>query len=259
MNNFRFRLLLVCLAAFICVVSAVLVCLEATADTALDTASEAVADVVPEAVADVAADAVADVVPDTTVDATAASADDAPAAIVAEFAADTTTVYPVRDITRTINFGHKSERMKPDIIVVHSNYFVGDDPYDTKGCIGQFRQYKVAAHYFIERDGTILKLVDENLIAYHAGRSQLPGTQRTSLNNCSIGIEINNTDTSGPAPEQYAALLQLVNDIRTRHNIRYLMRHSDVAPGRKTDPWCFDWTTFCQRVVETSGPLKYVK
>lgn len=251
MQQHRFKIILVCLAAFICAVSAVMICLEATADTAVDTA----ADTTPVAVADTTVDATAD----GTSDVEAAPADDTPVATVAEFAADTTTIYPVRDITRTINFGHKSERMKPDIIVVHSNYFVGDDPYDTDGCISQFRQYRVAAHYFIERDGTILKLVDENLIAYHAGRSQLPGTQRTSLNNCSIGIEINNTDTSGPAPEQYAALLQLVNDIRTRHNIRYLMRHSDVAPGRKTDPWCFDWPTFCQKVVETSGPLKYVK
>lgn len=164
----------------------------------------------------------------------------------------------MRDLRRAITFGHSNQRIKPDIIVVHSNYHVGDDPFDPDGCVAQFRQYKVAAHYMIERDGTVMWLVDDHLTAYHAGRSQLPGTQRSSLNSCSIGIEMINTTTEGPTAEQYTALVKLVADLRSRHAIKYLMRHSDVSPGRKTDPWCFDWITFCDRVVETSGPLTFI-
>ncbi|MCQ2289289.1 MAG: N-acetylmuramoyl-L-alanine amidase [Muribaculaceae bacterium] len=161
------------------------------------------------------------------------------------------------DITSQINFGHQEKR-PVTIIVVHSNHYVGADPYSTQGCISQFRQYNVAPHYMIERNGNILKMVDEDKIAYHAGESRLPGTNEVSLNQNSIGIEIINTTTEPPTQAQIDALVALVADIRTRHNIKHLMRHSDIAPKRKTDPWCMDWPAFCKRVVSTSGPLNYL-
>lgn len=165
-----------------------------------------------------------------------------------------TPTLPMTDITEQTDYGHQTERTI-DIIVVHSNYYVGRDSFSTKGCIDQFRAYDVAPHYLIERDGHILKMVDEKDIAWHAGKSQLPGTERTYLNNTSIGIELINTMSQGPTQEQTESLLLLVNDIRSRRNIKYLMRHSDIAPDRKTDPWCFDWTSFCKRVRETSGEI----
>ncbi len=162
------------------------------------------------------------------------------------------------DITSQITFGHLEKR-SISIIVVHSNYYVGGDPYSTAGCIEQFRQYDVAPHYMIERNGNILKMVDEEKTAFHAGDSKLPGTGTVSLNQYSIGIEIINSKTEAPTPEQIDALIALIADIRSRHNIKHLMRHSDIAPGRKTDPWCMDWRDLCKRVVETSGPINYVK
>ncbi len=160
----------------------------------------------------------------------------------------------VTDITAETDYGHQTERTI-DIIVIHSNYFVGKDSLSTQGCIAQFRKYDVAPHYLIERNGNIIKMVDEKHIAWHAGKSLLPGTERTFLNATSIGIEIINTTYLPPSEEQYESLLRLVNDIRSRRNIKYLMRHSDIAPDRKTDPWCFDWNTFCQRVRDTSGDI----
>lgn len=155
----------------------------------------------------------------------------------------------IKDIRHMITFGHEPGREDTFIIVIHSNYYAGGgDPYSTEGCISQFRKYRVAPHYMIERDGTILKMVDESETAYHAGQSRLPGTNITSLNRYSIGIEIINTREEGPTEAQYESLVALVHNIQSRHNIRYIVRHSDIAPKRKDDPWKFDWDGFYTRI-----------
>lgn len=102
----------------------------------------------------------------------------------------------------------------------------------------QFADYGVSAHYVIDRSGQIHQLVKNNDIAYHAGKSQLPdGT--TSVNSCSIGIEIMCTYTSGPNQAQYEALQNLVQQLDAAYHFKYILGHSDIAPGRKTDPWQF--------------------
>jgi len=153
----------------------------------------------------------------------------------------------VEDISSEIDFGHLEQR-RIHTIIIHSNYFLGDDPYSTEGCIAQFRQYDVAPHYLIERDGNILRLVDEEQTAFHAGDSRIPGTNTVSLNQFSIGIEIINTQKEGPTEAQYDSLVRLVRDICSRRPIKHILRHSDVSPGRKTDPWCFDWEGFIRRL-----------
>lgn len=157
----------------------------------------------------------------------------------------------IKDITGEINFGYKEANRGHDdidIIVVHSNYHVADKQrqiydFDVDGCISQFRQGGVSAHYMITRDGTVLKMVDEKNIAWHAGRSALPGGSRKWLNATSIGIEVISMKRDGPTEAQYHALDALIKDICKRYDIRYLTRHSDVALplGRKDDPWGMDW------------------
>lgn len=161
--------------------------------------------------------------------------------------------FHIRNIADSVDFGHGWGRYI-DIIVIHSNYYVGADPYDVEGCISQFRRYDVAPHYLITRTGEVLQMVDEKAVAWHAGTSRLPGTDRTSLNSSSIGIEIINTKKQGPTPEQYSSLVSLVRDICSRHPIRHIVRHSDIAPGRKTDPWCFDWDGFMKKVKSSDPP-----
>ena len=101
----------------------------------------------------------------------------------------------------------------------------------------------MSAHYVIGRDGTVYQLVDEKDNSYHAGKSKLPdGT--TNVNSCSIGIEIMTSYTESPTEEQTKALLNLIFGIKKRHNIKYVLRHSDIAPVRKTDPWNFNWENF---------------
>jgi N-acetyl-anhydromuramyl-L-alanine amidase AmpD len=92
--------------------------------------------------------------------------------------------------------------------------------------------------------------VGENNIAYHAGISSLPGTNRSNLNGSSIGIELINTTKTPPTEAQYQSLIRLIKEIKTRHDIRYIVRHSDIAPRRKTDPWMFNWESFLKTLNE---------
>lgn len=131
-----------------------------------------------------------------------------------------------------------------DIIILHSTHNVGVDSFSILGVLKQFKSYGVSAHYIIGRNGEIYYTVDEHNVAYHAGQSQLPGTNRTNLNTNSIGIEIINTPSTPPTDAQYQALQHLVLELKKRHPIQHVLRHSDIAPGRKTDPWQFNWEVF---------------
>ena len=148
-------------------------------------------------------------------------------------------------INKKVSFGFAPNKNRSvNTIIVHSTFNnSGGDNYDIDLVIKQFSKYKVSAHYVIGRDGKIYQLVDEKDNSYHAGKSSLPdGT--TNVNSCSIGIEIMTTYTEAPTEKQVASLLILINQIKNRHDIKYVLRHSDIAPVRKTDPWNMDWDTF---------------
>jgi N-acetyl-anhydromuramyl-L-alanine amidase AmpD len=133
-------------------------------------------------------------------------------------------------------------------IIVHSTYnSFGDDKYDIDLIIKQFSRYRVSSHYVIGRDGLIYRLVKEKDVAFHAGKSQLPNGQ-TGLNSRSIGIELMTSKEEAPTEQQIKSLTILVNDIKKRYKIEYILRHSDIAPNRKTDPWNMDWEGFLQGI-----------
>jgi len=158
---------------------------------------------------------------------------------------------PIIDLTAEVNFGHKEASNRTiDIIVIHSTYAVNKDSFSIHAVLNEFKQYDVCSHYIIGRGGEIYSVVKENDIAYHAGVSLLPGTDRTNLNGSSIGIEIINTRKTPPTDAQYEALVHLVQDIKKRHPIKYVVRHSDIAPDRKTDPWLFEWPVFKKMIGE---------
>jgi len=105
---------------------------------------------------------------------------------------------------------------------------------------------QVSAHYLIEEDGRIHRLVAEQDRAWHAGRAWWRG--ETDINSRSIGIELQNPGHEfgyRPFPEaQINALIRLSRDILARHPILPIgiVGHSDVAPDRKTDPGeLFPW------------------
>jgi N-acetylmuramoyl-L-alanine amidase len=105
---------------------------------------------------------------------------------------------------------------------------------------------KVSCHYFVDVDGCITQMVDEDLRAWHAGQSVWKGER--DINSCSIGIEIHNPGHAFGYPDfpaaQMAAVSTLGRDIVARHQIppEHVLAHSDVAPRRKIDPGeKFDW------------------
>lgn len=133
------------------------------------------------------------------------------------------------------------QNRKIDTIIIHSSYnALGGGEYDVAKLIQEYKEYGVAPHYLIDREGKTYKLVEEKNIAYHAGESKTPDG-RTGVNNFSLGIEIITTKEESPTDAQYAALNELISDIKTRYSIKYVLGHDDIAPERKTDPWNFDW------------------
>ena len=105
---------------------------------------------------------------------------------------------------------------------------------------------KVSAHYLIDEDGKVHRLVAEDKRAWHAGLAYWRGQR--NINARSIGIELVNPGHEfgyRPFPEpQMTALIALAGDILSRHAIpaRNVVGHSDVAPDRKLDPGeLFDW------------------
>ena len=155
-------------------------------------------------------------------------------------------------IDKKLNFGYDSANNRSiDAVIIHSTFNnSGGEFYDIDLIIKQFARYKVSAHYVIGRNGVVYRLVDEQNISYHAGKSSLPDG-RTAVNSCSIGIEIMTSYTEAPTEKQITALLLLVKNIKSHNTIKYVLRHSDIAPGRKTDPWNMNWKLFQQQLNET--------
>lgn len=163
-------------------------------------------------------------------------------------------------IDKKVNFGFApAHNRKIDVIIIHSTFNnSGGEHYDIDLIIKQFSHYKVSAHYVIGRQGEIFNLVDEKNIAYHAGKSSLPDG-RTGTNTCSIGIELMTSFSDTPTEAQIEALIMLVNDIKLRHRINFVLRHSDIAPARKTDPWNMNWDDFIARINTSDTTNKELK
>jgi AmpD protein len=100
---------------------------------------------------------------------------------------------------------------------------------------------RVSAHFFIRRDGRLVQFVPCVLRAWHAGASRWRGRER--CNDFSIGVELEGTDARPYTARQYQRLARLIRTLRRHFPLQDLAGHSDVAPGRKTDPGpAFDWS-----------------
>ena len=102
------------------------------------------------------------------------------------------------------------------------------------------RGLRVSSHFFIRRDGELIQFVPCEARAWHAGASIWRGRER--CNDYSVGIELEGTDELPFTDAQYAVLAELVARLKGAYPIEGLVGHSDIAPGRKTDPGPhFDW------------------
>jgi N-acetylmuramoyl-L-alanine amidase len=123
---------------------------------------------------------------------------------------------------------------------------------------------KVSAHYCVDEDGTVYRLVGEDRRAWHAGAASWAGAG--DINARSIGVELVNPGHScgyRPFPEaQMAALIGLAKAVLARHPIppARVLGHSDVAPARKQDPGeLFDWRALAEQGIglwpEAAAPV----
>ena len=107
----------------------------------------------------------------------------------------------------------------------------------------EIAELRVSAHFFIDRQGAISQFVSTQERAWHAGVSSWCG--RDNCNDFSIGIELEGTDYSPYTAQQYQQLAQLIQCLRREYPriaTSAIVGHSDIAPGRKTDPGpAFDW------------------
>lgn len=110
---------------------------------------------------------------------------------------------------------------------------------------------EVSAHLLVRRDGSALQFVALERRAWHAGLSSFCGRER--CNDFSIGIELEGSDEVPFTAAQYARLAALTNRIQALFpavTAQRIVGHSDIAPGRKSDPGpCFDWARYRQQVA----------
>jgi N-acetyl-anhydromuramoyl-L-alanine amidase len=166
------------------------------------------------------------------------------------------------------NFDARPSGMATDLIVVHGislppgefggpwidRLFTNQLPADEHPYFAEIAGLKVSSHLCIRRDGGITQYVKFHERAWHAGQSSWAG--RSACNDFSIGIELEGADTVPYDPRQYHALADAVAALCRAYphlSPERLVGHSDVAPGRKTDPGpAFDWM-HARRLIAASS------
>jgi AmpD protein len=155
------------------------------------------------------------------------------------------------------NFDSRPKDTDISLIVIHSislppgkyggneikDFFLNELDTSNHEYFESIKNLKVSSHILIKRTGETLQFVPFNKRAWHAGISSYLGKE--NCNDYSIGIELEGTDDSEFTDEQYNSLKNLTSSlIRSYPNLSEdrLVGHSDIAPGRKSDPGIFfDW------------------
>jgi AmpD protein len=158
------------------------------------------------------------------------------------------------------NFDARPAGALPTLIVVHGislppgefggpwidRLFTNALPSDTHPYFKQIEGLVASAHALIRRDGQIVQYVPFGQRAWHAGKSEYRG--RAGCNDFSIGVELEGTDDMPYTDAQYGALAALTAALLATYaslSVEAIAGHSDVAPGRKTDPGpSFEWARF---------------
>ena len=158
------------------------------------------------------------------------------------------------------NHGPRPLRCEVELLVIHNislppgcyegdcveRFFTNCLDWDEHPYFDEIRGVEVSAHLLIRRSGELVQFVDFDQRAWHAGQSSFQG--RENCNDFSIGIELEGTDEEPYTEAQYSALSEIAAAL-IRHYPRLetdrIVGHSEIAPGRKTDPGpAFDWAHF---------------
>ncbi|WP_286239676.1 1,6-anhydro-N-acetylmuramyl-L-alanine amidase AmpD [Neptuniibacter halophilus] len=164
------------------------------------------------------------------------------------------------EVVPSPNCNQRPEAEEVSLLVIHNislppgeygggyvqRFFQNQLPVEDHPYFAEIHQLQVSAHLLIERDGSVSQFVPLACRAWHAGVSCFDG--REACNDFSIGIELEGCDTELFTDQQYAALVALTQQIQQLYPAITRQRitgHSDIAPGRKTDPGpCFDWQRY---------------
>ena len=150
----------------------------------------------------------------------------------------------------TNQFEDRPKGTKIDTLIIHSMHNPEEkDGFSAFSCKKCLDKHGVSAHYLIDLGGTVWQLISEDKKAWHAGISKMPEDGREGVNAFSIGIELIGSEDTDFTEAQYQALALLTKDILSRHPLRYIYGHCDVAPGRKTDPWGLDWPRYREDIL----------
>jgi N-acetyl-anhydromuramoyl-L-alanine amidase len=177
----------------------------------------------------------------------------------------------VRQVLST-HFDARPGNVVAELIVVHGislppgefgggwidKLFTGNLPGDAHPYFAQIvgPGRRVSAHALIGRDGGVTQYVPFGARAWHAGPSEYRG--RAACNDFSIGIELEGADDVPYTDAQYESLTQVVGALLAAYPLlsaNHIVGHSDIAPGRKTDPGAvFDWGRFRAGVERGRAP-----
>jgi AmpD protein len=114
---------------------------------------------------------------------------------------------------------------------------------------------RVSAHFLIRRDGGLIQFVSCGKRAWHAGDSSWKG--RARCNDFSIGVELEGTGDVPFMDAQYGQLAELTRSLTARYPIADIAGHSDIAPGRKSDPGpSFDWARYRAMLKDKAEPQR---
>lgn len=170
------------------------------------------------------------------------------------------------------NFNARPSGVTLDLIVIHS---ISLPPGQYGGCdiealftncldpnkheyFQDIHQLEVSSHLLIKRDGTICQFVPFNQRAWHAGVSCYE--ERSNCNDYSVGIELEGTDQDPFEGVQYQVLADVITALLNAYpslSTEHIVGHSDIAPGRKTDPGVgFDWPHF--RALLPNAIVKHI-
>lgn len=168
------------------------------------------------------------------------------------------------------HFDERPAGVVPDVIIVHGislppaefggpwidRLFAGVLPPDAHPYFRGVAALRVASHVLVRRNGEIVQYVPFTARAWHAGRSEYRGRQ--NCNDFSIGIELEGADDIPYEPSQYEMLAAVIRALLAAYptlSREHIVGHSDVAPGRKSDPGAaFNWERLRALLDPVHGP-----
>ena len=162
------------------------------------------------------------------------------------------------------NFNERPENTKISLIVIHSislppnvygnnyveDFFMNKLITSDHDYFQEIQDMRVSSHLYIKRTGETIQFVPLNMRAWHAGESSFKGIK--DCNNYSIGIELEGSDCDNFTDHQYQVLIDVTKLLMNEYpdvKKNSIKGHSDIAPGRKTDPGIlFDWDRYLSNV-----------